>query len=125
LTTPVVGGVPLIFGAVLLLVDVVTLIAKPWSDRLALPSVTQILMLGNTSMSLFVGVPDSVPVLELKEIQRGLLAIENLSVPPSASVAERLASAAEQLVSAAVATALPVVDTQLRDADMDMDIAAR
>jgi hypothetical protein len=89
LITPVVGGVPLIFGALLLLVDVVdvvTLIAKPWRDRLALPSVTQILMLGNTPMSLFVGVPDSAPVPELKEIQPGLLAIENLSVSPSASL---------------------------------------
>ena len=38
-------------------------------------------------MSLFVGVPDSAPVLELKESQPGLLTIENLSVSPSASLA--------------------------------------
>jgi hypothetical protein len=89
-TTALVDGVPLIFGAVLLVdvvVEVVTVSEKPSSDRDAVPSLTRILMLGNTPTLLFVGVPESTPVLELNESQPGLLAIENLSVSPSASFA--------------------------------------
>jgi len=80
-----VGGVPLMVGARL---PVATLIEKGASEALAVPSDTEIVTpLKVMPAKLLLGVPDKRPVVVLNVAQAGLLATENVSVFPSASVA--------------------------------------
>ena len=64
-----------------------TVIANPCRDRVILPSVTLILMLGYTPMSLADGVPLSAPVVTSNAAHDGLFAILNEITSPSGSVA--------------------------------------
>ena len=80
-----VGGVPLMVGARL---PVATLIEKGASEALAVPSDTEIVTpLKVMPAKLLLGVPDKRPVALLKAAHVGLLATENVSAFPSASVA--------------------------------------
>jgi hypothetical protein len=80
-----IGGVPLMAGALL---PVATLIEKGASEALAVPSDTEIVTpLKVMPTKLLLGVPDKRPVVVLNAAQAGLLATENVSAFPSASVA--------------------------------------
>jgi len=64
-----------------------TVIANPCRDRVILPSVTLILMLGYTPMLPADGVPLSVPVVGSNAAHDGLFAILNESTSPFGSEA--------------------------------------
>ena len=78
-----VGGVPLIVGAVF--GTSCTTIVKAGSDAATRPSLTEIRTLANVPMSLAPGVPLSAPVDVLKLAQTGRFVIAYVSGFPSAS----------------------------------------
>ena len=65
----------------------VTMIAEDGRDALAVPSETEIAMLPYVPAWVLLGVPDTWPVVVLNEAQTGLLAIVNVKVFPSGSMA--------------------------------------
>ena len=60
----------------------VTVIVNGASEADAVPSLTEIVMLAYVPAFAEVGVPDSCPVVVLNDAQEGMLATENVSVPP-------------------------------------------
>jgi hypothetical protein len=87
-TLAVVGGVPAIAGALLVVVVLVlTLIVKAGKLTVLLPSVVLITMLEYVATCELLGVPLKRPVLLLKLAQLGLFEIEKISGSPLESLA--------------------------------------
>jgi hypothetical protein len=87
-TVTEVGGEPLIVGGEVPPPELVTVIEKPGSETLLVPSLTEIMMFELVPTLAAWGVPESCPVLALKLAQPGLPAIEKVSALPLGSVVE-------------------------------------
>ena len=82
-----VGGVPLMVGGELT-AGRLTVMENAGRDALAAPSETAMTMLPQVPASPLAGVPDSLPVAASKLAHAGPFWIENVSVSPSASLAD-------------------------------------
>ena len=81
-----VGGIQLNVAEPVVVVEDTT-IANAGSDTVETPSLTLMTMLEYVPVCVLLGVPDSLPVVVLKAPQPGLLAMLNVSVLPSGSLA--------------------------------------
>jgi len=73
-----VAGIPVIVGGT----TAVTVIVNGTRVAAPVPSLTEIVTLGNVPTLDSVGVPDNCPVVVLNEAQEGIFTIENASTAP-------------------------------------------